>query len=149
MVWGAISRKKVYPLVHVEGNLSGLGYKKILQNFIPGAKTSKFAKFQKMTFQHDNAPVHKALVVHKWLQKRGVNPLPWPAQSPDLNPIENVWKYLSNRVYKVQIPSKEALLARVRSEWDKIPQEYLRSLYDSMPRRLEAVKKAKGWPTKY
>ena len=73
----------------------------------------------------------------------------WPAQSPDLNPIENLWSYLDWKL-KNRKPSNEAELFKCLQEaWEAIPTDYLMRLVDSMPRRCEAVIEAKGHSTKY
>jgi transposase len=59
-----------------------------------------------MTLQHDNATSHTARSLRDFLQDRNVSVLPWPAKSPDLNPIENVWDLLDRRVRAWAIPPR-------------------------------------------
>ncbi|GFX77662.1 transposable element Tcb1 transposase [Trichonephila clavipes] len=73
-----------------------------------------------------------------------------PPQSPDLNPIEHLWDYLDSQIRKQDIKTKndlkkEALL----KEWQKIPSSVTQNLIKSVPSRLRAVIKAKGYPTNY
>lgn len=102
-------------------------------------------------FQHDNDPKHTAKATTRYLEDQNIEVLPWPAQSADLNPIEHVWDIL-----KVQIGRREHrptsihdLWNVVLEEWELIPSEMIQRLYESMPRRVEAVLKARGGHTKY
>ena len=75
----------------------------------------------------------------------------WPAQSPDLNPIEHSWGYLKRRLAEYEHPPNGILelWERIQVEWDKIPVEECQKLIESMARRIEAVLRAKGGYTKY
>ena len=75
----------------------------------------------------------------------------WPAQSPDLNIIENIWLYMKREQQKsaVDIASKNDLLREIQSVWRNIKLDYIRNLYQSIPDRLDNVIKMKGHLTKY
>jgi hypothetical protein len=75
----------------------------------------------------------------------------WPAQSPDLNPLEHLWGHLKRRLVEHKHPptGMEELWRRIEEEWNKIPAEVCQKLIESMPRRIEAVIEAKGGYTKY
>jgi hypothetical protein len=77
--------------------------------------------------------------------------LDWPPQSPDLNPIEHLWQHLKGRLstYESEPSSISELWCRVESEWNKIPVQVCTELIESMPRRVDAVLKARGGHTKY
>ncbi|CAB5377133.1 unnamed protein product [Rhizophagus irregularis] len=76
---------------------------------------------------------------------------PWPAQSPDMNPIENIWSYIEVKIrQRDSQPSSVSQLEQwVKEEWDAVPADYYRNLIKSMPRRIQAIIAAKGGPTKY
>ena len=73
----------------------------------------------------------------------------WPAQSPDLNPTENLWVRIKARVADRNPKSCKKLCSAVKSAWDGITQYEVMTLIDNMPRRCAAVVKASGEPTKY
>ena len=104
---------------------------------------------ESIVFQQDNAPIHKCQVVLKWLKNRNVNLMDWPSQSPDLNPIENVWSFIKMEIDKHQIISRHMLREKINEIWNLIPANYLAKLIQSMPRRVLAVLKNKGGHTKY
>jgi transposase len=77
--------------------------------------------------------------------------LPWPGNSPDLNPIENLWSIVKRRIRSENITTKLQLIDRLISVWhrDEEVQKICISAIESMPRRINAVINAKGGPTKY
>ena len=106
----------------------------------------------------DGARIHTANSVKEWFQEHGIILLDWPAYSPDLNPIENLWailKELINKEYPTLFKegaSQAAIdhFARVINEmWHEIPQEVIDSLIKSMDQRVNHVLAAKGWQTRY
>ena len=102
-------------------------------------------------FQQDNDPKHACKKAKEWLKNNNIQVLPWPAQSPDLNPIEHLWQHLKRRPGGHPTPPGGILelWERVEKEWEVIPQSVCRDLVVSMPRRVAAVIKAKGGYTKY
>lgn len=102
-------------------------------------------------FQHDNDRKHTAAATKTCLENEEIEVLPWPSQSADLNPIEHVWKYLKVQIglRKQRPTSIHNLWQAVLEEWEKIPPGFIESLYSSMPKRVEAVLKAKGGYTRY
>jgi len=100
-------------------------------------------------FQQDNDPKHTAKKVQNYLATKGFQVLSWPAQSPDLNPIENLWSHLDWRM-KGRRPNSEAeLMQIIQDEWTKIPTSYLHELVSSMSRRCQAVIDSDNYATKY
>ena len=109
-------------------------------------------------FMQDNAPIHMAKAVSDWFTEQGVIVSDWPPYSPDLNPIEHVWWALKLKVIELHpelIDCGKSENDRKRLEralveaWDALPQELFDRLVESMPSRVAAVIKAKGWHTKY
>ena len=75
----------------------------------------------------------------------------WPAQSPELNPIENVWGLMKSRLRKRDVrPRNPTHLFGILSEiWNSLPDSYFRNLVASMPKRIKLVKDNRGRPMKY
>ena len=74
-------------------------------------------------FQQDNAPAHTSKLTKSWFIENAIETLPWPAQSPDLNPIENIWDYLERQIRsrKHLSGTLEQLGQAILDEWGKIP----------------------------
>ena len=153
MVWGIISYKGVGPLVRIdkieegETTLNGARYLKLLQKYLlqayPGLKENK------LKFVQDNAPSHRCLEVYDWLEEKGVDRMFWPPQSPDINLIEGVWNEIKYRLRGKVFENKDGLWKSVKKEWRSISKEFIKGLYESLPRRIAALEEAEGKHTKY
>jgi hypothetical protein len=102
-------------------------------------------------FQQDNDPKHTSRRAREWFEEYNINVLDWPAQSPDVNVIEYLWGTLKKKLQAYENPPKGVweLWERLAVEWEKITAEDCQKLIESMPRRIQAVIKAKGGHTKY
>lgn len=150
MVWGCFTAEKVGPLVVVDGILESNGYVNILSNnLIPWLKDNMPEDY---IFQEDGASCHRSVYSKWWKATHGLRVMEhWPANSPDLNPIENIWDVLKRRVAKRKhvVKTRDELIKIIQEEWVKIPKEVLSKLVASMPRRCDAIYKARGRSTKY
>ncbi len=99
-------------------------------------------------FQQDFVPVHTAKSTKRWLNDHGVGVLDRLANSPELN-IENLWGIVKRKTRNKRPKNSDELKATVKETWAFIPPQQCHKLITSMPRRMEAVIKAKGAPTKY
>ncbi|GFT09515.1 transposable element Tcb1 transposase [Trichonephila clavipes] len=92
-------------------------------------------------FQSDNARPQVARIVQRFFVNHQIELLPWPARSPDLSPIENMWSMVAQRLTQITplAATPDQLWQRVEAAWSAITQEYIQSLFESMPRRVAAV----------
>lgn len=136
MVWGCITSQGVGFLTKIEGRMNAELYCEILRDEL--METLQFYNLTPgdIVFQQDNDPKHTSMLARKCLQELGLNLLQWPAQSPDLNPIEHIWDHLKQCLNTRPRKPKGMLelWERVEEEWESISQEVILKLIDSMPR---------------
>lgn len=150
MVWGGITMyKKTDLIIARNGNLTAQRY----MNEILDTQVRRFAHDvgQEFLFMQDNARPHVANVVQTYVCDHQIKTLPWPACSPDLNPIEHLWDKLGRaiKIHPNPPTTVEELVIAVVEEWQRIPQEDIRRLIRSMPRRCNSVITARGGNTPY
>ena len=96
-------------------------------------------------FQDDNAPCHRSKKVNEWINWKNINRMDWPAQSPDLNPIENLWSILKMKIKKSNPSNKNELIKTIKDTWkNEISKDLIESLALSMKNRIHKVLEAKG-----
>jgi hypothetical protein len=110
-------------------------------------------------FQQDNARIHTSESTTEWLLSYGIPWIDWPAHSPDLNPIEHIWKQLKLNIRKMfprldllknNEVDRAKLIECIKLAWAAaITTDQINRLIDSLPRRLDACIRARGWYTKY
>ena len=151
MMWGCMFWEGVGYATRIEGKMDAELYCAILDDELQNSLAYYDKSPSDITFQQDNDPKHKSKWAEKWFKDHGYTVMKWPAQSPDLNPIEHLWWHLKRRLDEYEIPptSQHELWERCEAEWEKIPKEVCQNLIESMPRRVAAVLKAKGGHTKY
>jgi DDE superfamily endonuclease len=151
MVWGSMGWNGVGMLIEVEGKMNTDQYCQILDEGMVESFEKLEMEKDEQYFQQDNDPKHTSRKAQQWFEDNGIQVLSWPAQSPDLNPIEHLWDYLKHQLHKYDTSPHgvHELWDRLVEEWNEIPPEVCQNLIESMPRRIQAAIRAKGGHTKY
>lgn len=147
-IWGCITYDGVGFMTKIDTILDKDLYKGILEEEL--ATTIEWYGFEidKVIFQHDNDPKHTSKLVKEYLAEQDYEVMKWPAQSPDLNPIENIWSTLKRRLFSEYETHPNGMLdlwERVQDQWNKITMEECRKVIETMPKRCEDVIRAKGY----
>ena len=148
MVWSCFSYHGVGELVILPKNemMNQYNYLELLCDYLPDSFENASATF----FMQDSAPCRTAKSVKQWLNDCQVPYFSdWPGNSPDLNPIENLWSIVKQRLRDRDTSSLPRLEAAIRDIWSTLSPELLQNLAESVPRRLEACLNHKGNTTKY
>lgn len=149
MIWGAFAGSQQSELVFIPKD------QRTAKDFIELVYDGELLRFLGSIsggiLMEDGAPVHRSKASKKWRELQSITKLEWPANSPDLNPIENIWATMKNAIQHRRIRPKnvEEMKEALKDEWQKIPADLLKKFYTSMPERLAAVIRAKGGHTRW
>lgn len=149
MVWAAFSANGTVSLAFIGTKTNSQDYQQLLQShLLPYLRRRPRAQ---LIFQQDNAAVHASHSTKAWFLANNVNVLDWPACSPDLNPVENLWAIMVRKIYanSKQYNSVSELKDAIVDVWNNLDPQMLKTLVDSMPNRLFDVIRNNGGPTKY
>ena len=149
MVWAGITYDIRTELIRLDGRVTGVWYRdEVLRPVVVPFSRRVGRRFE---FQQDNARPHTARVSADFLRNSNITVLPWPSKSPDINPIEHAWDVLGRRVRERAVPPQnlDELYQCLQQEWRAIPRATIRNLIRSMPRRCQAVERARGGHTRY
>ena len=151
MVWGCMTWWGVGHACKIDGNMDGDLYCDILRGELIDTINYYNLDISKITFQHDNDPKHKSKVATTTLQNLKLKVMEWPAQSPDLNPIEHLWDHLTRELKKknLVISSKNHLWEVLEDVLKEKNTEFCRKLISTMSERVNDVINAKGGYTRW
>jgi hypothetical protein len=151
MVWGAFTSFHKSPLVLM------LEDERTTNDFIQDVYNGTLSAFYVMhnhphhlTLMEDGALVHRSKLAQQWRIAYGIQKLDWPPNSPDLNPIENLWKLVKYLLrHHNRSRNKQEMMQTIEEIWNEVSMEQLQNLIASMPRQIEAIISAKGGSTKW
>ena len=129
MVWGAIFANGKSQLAILEGNQTAESYIRSLKDFllplIPEGRRGT------IVYQQDNVTIHTAHLTKMWLLYQNIKIIDWPAHSPDLNTIENVWGLLAQRAYANGrvLNTFDELRSCILTEWQNLETETIQNPY--------------------
>jgi hypothetical protein len=147
-VWGWVSSRGTGICVIVEERLTALVYRDILEQALLPSVLPIFGN--NFVFQQDNCPIHTAHLIRDFLQTNEVTTLDWPARSPDLNPIENIWGIMAKEINTKILPqNRQELIQSISDTWEQISVDCVQRTVLSMPRRLQMVIDGNGDTIKY
>nr|CAH7759085.1 unnamed protein product [Callosobruchus chinensis] len=121
MFWGGIRFNGRTQLIHIPETMTGTYY---LQNIInANVLPLRNETGDQFIIMDDNARPHRTRAVQQTLENGNIARLEWPAMSPDMNPIEHVWDYISRAIYNRNSPprSTQELIVAATEEWNSIP----------------------------
>jgi transposase len=137
-LWGCICADGLGHAELFDESLTAQRYQSILRlNLVSSAL--QFWPRGQWWFQQDNATPHNAGTSHDWFENHGIDVIEWPAWSPDLNPIEELWNDLKVRVYGRHPKTMEELERFVTEEWAATDLSFIARICRNMPHRLQAV----------
>jgi hypothetical protein len=147
-IWGAISYQGIVQCEIFTENLTAPLYKDILRRRLIPTANRLYPRRQWLYLQ-DRDPKHQANQVQFWLPLQCARLITMPPNSPDLNPIENIWSILTEKVRQHSLNNVEQLKRAVFAEWHALSMVTIRKTINSMPKRLAAVRSLRGGMTKY
>lgn len=149
MVWAAFSASGKSEIKIVSGRMNSQKYTDLMGDTLIPFIEDKMP--QDAIYQQDNAPIHVSRHSKAWFEEHNIELLGWPALSPDLNPIENLWGIMTRAVYPngKQYDSVRELEVAIKTIWREIRLSTLESLVNSMPNRMIAVLENRGGKTKF
>mmetsp|Transcript_14976 Transcript_14976/g.24785 ORF Transcript_14976/g.24785 Transcript_14976/m.24785 type:complete len:432 (-) Transcript_14976:194-1489(-) len=147
VVWGCFAASGMGKLCLIDGDLHKEEYISVLEDFMYPSAAALFSVKNACILQENNHPRHTSTAVKRWHEEQGTRLLAWPAQSPDLSPMQNLWSILSVRVKERQPTTRDQLFQTLEAGWNNFDSAALTKLVDSMPLRCQAVIDCEGYAT--
>ncbi|KAJ7319862.1 hypothetical protein JRQ81_019373 [Phrynocephalus forsythii] len=146
LIWGAMSSAGVGPLCCIKSRVNTAIYQEILQHLMLPSTDELYADF---IFHQELEPAHTAKSTKTWFNDHRITVSEWPANSPDLNPIENLWDTAERKMRDMRPKNAAELKTTIEASWSSITPQQCQRLIASMSCCIETVIDAKGAQTKY
>lgn len=147
MVWACFSYYGPGNLVFIDGTMDAIGYVDILSRNLQASATKM--GLSSFIFQQDNDPKHTAKLTKKYFERKNIRTLCWPAQSPDMNPIENLWGLIKTKIAEKKPKNINELKQIISKEWSELSVSVCQKYAMSFRKRTMALIRAEGKHTKY
>ena len=134
-------------MVFLDQTVTALRCQQILSENIIESKN--MMGLDRFIFQQDNETPPTSTLLKRFFEENKIQLLPWPANSPDLNPIENIWGHISSELSKKNIKSLNDLKNEISNIWENLDISKLQKLVNSMPNLLREVIENNGQYTNY
>jgi hypothetical protein len=141
-MWGVISSFGTSKLKLFSGSLHATEYTTLLRTSLQPMLIQH--AHHHPVFQQDNSRVHTSKIVTHFISDNNIATMQWPPNSPDLSPIENVWRRIKSAVHRHDPHTVEEAQRLLRREWGALPLDYLQRLFRGMGQRMRKVVKNKG-----
>lgn len=150
MVWGAFCSDGKLKLCFIPTKTNSVTYTEMLEEVLI-SYLEDVEEDQRLIFQQDNAAIHVSRYSKEWFRSKDIPLLEWPACSPDLNPIENLWGIMVRKIHQNgrQFPNISTLKNEIKQCWESLDISLLKKLVNSMPNRIYQVINNNGKHTKY
>jgi len=148
-VWGCFSSEGFGYIYCFTENLTSEKLCEIYSTTLLESSHKLFPQSNDWILQEDNDPKHRSKIATKWKNENSIKVLQWPAYSPDLNPIENIWSILKLKIAYKNIRTVKGLKAEIKKEWNKLSIQISRKLVQSMDNRISSLIKEEGDYTLY
>jgi transposase len=144
-IYGCFSEKGFGNIYCFTNNLNGNLLYTIYKTTLLSSARYFFGKdSHNWILQEDNDPKHMSIKAQNWKEEHKINRISWPSQSPDLNPIENVWSVLKANISNYQPTSTKELMKIIQKEWKKLDKTFAENLVTSMKNRISHILSNKG-----
>ncbi|CAK9833697.1 Transposable element Tcb2 transposase [Anthophora retusa] len=140
LVWGCFCKQGFGALYLFTDDLNAQKMIQIYQRCLLKSARRWFGSDNSLwVLQEDNDPKHRSRACTEWKRENGIRTLDWPSQSPDANPIENVWAAMKVKLREKRVYNVKQLTRHIRQIWRSLPEIMAENLAESMPKRCQAI----------